>query len=128
MSKASASDLDSQIKKILSTFGEDVKSNLDAITKAVGKKGADAVRANSSATFGGTGKYASGWASKYEQTRLGAKATIYNKTAPGLAHLLENGHALVNGGRVAGKPHIKPVEEEINKEFEEKILSEITGY
>lgn len=125
MAKTPIENLDTQIKKILESFGDDIKGNLDEITKAVGQKAAKAVQANARATYDGD-KYAKGWTSQFEKTRLGAKVTIYNKTVPGLAHLLEKGHALVGGGRLEGKPHIKPVEEETVKEYEERITNEIT--
>ena len=46
--------------------------------------------------------------------------TLYSKV-PGLPHLLENGHAKRGGGRVPGKTHIAPVEQELIKQFEEQI-------
>ena len=44
-----------------------------------------------------------------------------------LTHLLENGHASPNGGRVPGRAHIKPVEEQLVKEYEEEVLNAIKG-
>ena len=88
--------------------------------KKVGQKGVQALRSNSS-IFGGSGKYASGWASKVEDSRLGAKAILYNAKVPGLPHLLEHGHAKRGGGRVAGRIHIAPVEEELDRMFTSEL-------
>lgn len=66
--------------------------------------------------------YADGWAVKKGDTDrvTGLTSyTIYNKTKPQLTHLLEHGHAIAGGmGRVAGIPHIAPVEDAIAKEIE----------
>lgn len=116
--------LTQEVDKILSEYGGDVQGNLNTIVGQMSKKGAQTLRQQSKATFGGTGKYAKGWTSTVETGRVSAQGTIYNKT-PGLPHLLENGHALRNGGRVQGKPHIKPVEEALVREFESKVKSKL---
>lgn len=125
MAKTALERFSDDIAGILEEYADDVRGNLEEITKAVGKKGAKAVQAQAKAVVGGK-KYASGWTSQVEVTRLGATATIYNKSQPGLAHLLEHGHVSRNGtGRtfdpVDGREHIAPVEEELVNEFQKEL-------
>lgn len=114
----------SSIHDILEKYGDEINENMDEAVKAVSRKGAQAVKSAASSTFNGN-KYASGWTSKTETGRTSSQGTIYNKTVPGLPHLLENGHAMRGGGRVAGRPHIKPVEEKIIQEFEQEVRKSI---
>lgn len=126
MAKTPIDKLDSEIKKILDEYAEEINQGTGEAVKAVGKKGAKAVRNSAASLFRGN-NYASGWTYQVDTTRLSTTVTIYNKTRPGLAHLLEKGHAKTGGGRVDGRPHIAPVEEEITKEFEGKIADVIEG-
>ena len=66
-----------------------------------------------------TGEYAKGWkASKPKPIEgIGVSSVIYNATKPSLTHLLEKGHAKVNGGRVDGDGVIAQVYEEAAREF-----------
>lgn len=120
-------NLDTAIKKILDDYAKGILTDMETVVKKIGTKAVSSVKANARASFGGSGKYAGGWTKQVDKTRLGITVTVYNKAVPGLAHLLENGHAKVGGGRVAGRPHIAPVEQEIVKEFEEKIEDVISG-
>lgn len=124
MAKVPVDRLSAEVEKILQKYGENVQENLSDIVKDMSKKGAKAVSQQARQMFGGTGEYASGWTSKAETGRISAQGVIYNKT-PGLPHLLENGHALRGGGRAPGRPHIKPVEEQLVKEFEEKVKAKL---
>jgi len=117
--------LAAEVEKILQDYGEDVQQNLNEITSAMAKKGAQTLRSQSRGTFGGTGKYAKGWTSKTETGRMSAQGTIYNGSVPGLPHLLEHGHANRGGGRTPGREHIKPVEEALIKEYEQKVKSKL---
>ena len=97
------------------------------IKKAVDEVSAEAVEELKSTSPVRTGAYAKDWTSKkaYEDTRSKRK-TVYNKGHYQLTHLLENGYAKRNGGRVAAKEHIKAVEERVVSSFEEKIKGEIS--
>lgn len=68
-----------------------------------------------------TGDYARGWT--WRQAGLGF--VVYNATDYQLTHLLEKGHAIVNGhgtyGRAPAHPHIKPVEEWAKSELVDEI-------
>ena len=115
MAKVTADNFAEACQKILEEYQDDLVKDTGKLVKKLAQKGAQAVKSGSS-VFGGSGKYASGWTSQYEESRLSKTATIYNKT-PGLPHLLENGHAKRNGGRVAGRTHIAPVEEAVSNEL-----------
>ena len=59
-----------------------------------------------------TGKYAKSWSTKKtKENSHSLEMTVHSKNKYQLAHLLEKGHAKRGGGRVAGKPHIAPAEE-----------------
>lgn len=65
-----------------------------------------------------TGEYAKGWRAKRLEKRVVA---VYNAKQPGLTHLLENGHMIVNEkgsyGRTSGIKHIAPVNDEEQNTF-----------
>lgn len=117
--KITADNLGEAIAEILEEYGDEVQKDMDDVVKDVGKAGVKAIK-SASGVFGGTGKYRKGWTSQIDTERYGSTVTIYNRT-PGLPHLLENGHAKRGGGRVPGKTHIAPVEQELIKQFEEQI-------
>jgi len=61
--------------------------------------------------------YAKGWRIKKTPKKL----VVYNKTDGSLTHLLEHGHVMRNGDRNAGKPHIRPHEERVIRDYLKKI-------
>lgn len=107
---ASKSYIAVELQNILTAFSQDVQdeyeTELDRITKEAAKK----LKATSPKDTVSRRHYANGWTVKRENTGHVKTFIVYNKTKPGLAHLLEFGHAKVNGGRVAAIPHIKAVE------------------
>lgn len=116
------------VDRILSKYGDDVEKIMNEAVPKVGRRAAKALREESRRSFGspsGEYKYSKGWTSKTEKGRVRTKAIVHNKDRYMLAHLLEHGHANVDGGRTPGRAHIAPVEqmvlEQFEKELEEKL-------
>lgn len=116
MAKVTADNLAQYIHDQLAEYAGDVRENINEATHKVALAGVRALRAESPG-----GRYPTGWRTWSETTRLGQKETIYNSKLPGLAHLLEHGHALRGGGRTRAIVHIQPVEDEIIKSFTEEV-------
>ena len=117
--KISSGDFSTAMGKILAKYGNDVREATRRLVKRAGTEARDRLKQTSPKD---TGKYAEGWTTgEYTWTTLGAEITVYNGKKPGLAHLLENGHAKRNGGRTPAKVHIKPVEEATMRELEKNI-------
>jgi len=108
-----------ELQKILDDYGQNVteKTRLAVLEAAKVAK-----QETSAASPTRTGKYSKGWAVKEENiSRLRTEAIVYNRSRYQLAHLLEKGHAMRNGGRVAARVHIKPAEEHAIKNMEEAV-------
>lgn len=111
-------DLTKDIAEIMSQYTEEVEEDIRRLTDEISKEAVKTLKATSPKK---TGKYAKGWTRKKEKNGY----IVYNRTKPGLAHLLEKGHAKVGGGRVIGKPHIGLVEEQAIKDLEKGIMDSI---
>lgn len=75
-----------------------------------------------------TGKYAKSWtAKKVRETSQTLTMVVHSKNRYQLAHLLEYGHAKRNGGRVEGKAHIAPAEEQGIRQLQEEIERALRG-
>ena len=113
-------DLSNEIAKTLREYTTEIEQGLEEAKKEISKEAVKKLRVASPKK---TGSYAKGWRVK----KVGSSYTIHNKTDYQLTHLLEKGHAKRGGGRVAGQPHIKPVEEEVIKDYEKAVEKVIRG-
>lgn len=116
----SSIDITSEISIALREYTTEVEEGLEKAKEKSAKEGAKLLRATSPKR---TGKYGKGWRAKKDGTAW----IIHNATRHQLAHLLEKGHAKRGGGRVPGRVHIAPVEEQVIKQFENEVEKVIKG-
>lgn len=113
-----------QMQEILKEVEGDVN---DAIAKSLNTTGKQAKTKLQEVSPKEHGDYAKGWTYKRTDDK---EVTVCNSKYPGLTHLLNNGHAIVNQygrqpGRVNGDNHIQNVETEFNERFEEEIIKQL---
>lgn len=105
----SIDNMTAEIMKGLQEYSELADSEMK---KAVRKTATSVKKEISANAPERTGKYAKSWTSK--KTRENShtlEMTVHSKDRYQIAHLLENGHAKRGGGRVEGRPHIAPAEQ-----------------
>lgn len=108
-----AQDATDVIKEEVIRVGEETTKELKQISPRSKKRGKH---------------YANGWRSKtaYE-SEDDIRVVVYNATKPQLAHLLENGYAKVNGGRVDGIPHISVALKHAGEKLDADIKAVVKG-
>ncbi len=109
-------DLAGEIVLAVRTYTEEVGAAIEEAVKETAQAMAADLRETSPKK---TGEYAKGWTYRKEAP---GSYRVYNKKKPQLTHLLEHGHAKRGGGRVEGRPHIKPAEERHALQLERKIV------
>ena len=123
-----AVDLRREINEVLLAYGLSVDETMQQAIDEVSKLAVLELRAASSEN--GWKNYARGWVYESKADKKGIRRNVlYNKKYGQLTHLLENGHEKILWGkkpvsvgtRVAGKPHIKPVADMIEKELPKEI-------
>ena len=122
MANVNIDQLAAEIAKGLADYSQDVVEKVNVSSDKVGKAAVKQLK-KTSPKRPGSGKYAKAWTMKTEpEAGQPSKRIVYVK-APHyrLTHLLEHGHAKAGGGRVEGKPHIRPAEEMVIQEFMSEV-------
>lgn len=120
-----AIDFSEQMKEILDEYALKLNTDIEEVTKSTA---ADTVKDLKSSSPKKSGKYGKSWSRKQDSNvYLNKNYIIHNKKHYQLTHLLEFGHATVNGGRVEAKPHIKQAEERGIRNFESKLRQVLNG-
>ncbi len=124
MAKINIDQLAAEIAKGLADYSQDVVEKVNVSSEKVGKAAVKQLKKTSPRRPPPVGgKYAKSWTMKTEKAIGQPDLRIIHVKAPHyrLAHLLEYGHAKVGGGRVEGRPHIRPAEEEVIREFTREV-------
>ena len=124
--KIEANELQKAIKEYLEYYEEDIIEGVKQVTESITDKAVTDLK-NTSPKM--TGDYAKGWRKQKGKINKSSKYTIkiHNKTNYQLTHLLEYGHAKRNGGRVEGKAHIAPAEQQGIRQLQEEIERALRG-
>ena len=113
------------MKDILNDYGDKVHEVIEDVEKKVAKESvSDLKEANEGETP--WKKYPKSWTSETKKITGGFETRIYNSKHYRLTHLLEFGHAKVNGGRTRAYPHIASVNDKTQREFVEELKKGLT--
>ena len=115
----SIDNMAAEIMKGLTDYADLADTAMKKAVRKTAKSVKDEISANAPKR---TGAYSKSWtAKKTKENSHSLEMTVHSKNRYQLAHLLEKGHAKRGGGRVSGKPHIAPAEENGVQLFEELI-------
>ena len=119
-------NVDSLASEVIKRLNEYQGITDEIVSEAVKEVTKEAVSDLKSSSPKRTGYYAKSWKSGPKKVKKGTAKTVYSD-APHyrLTHLLENGHASRNGGRVNAITHIEPAEQNAMEELERKIKEKI---
>lgn len=113
-------DFSDYIGEMLQQYSVDVVRAMEASIDEVAREAVKKLRAESPRN---SGEYAKGWTVTFEKGRLKKGAIIHGKSGTyQIAHLLEHGHALRQGGRTRAQVHIAPVEQWAISEVHERTV------
>lgn len=121
--KTSIDNLADEITNVLREYTTEVEEGLEKAKEDNAKKAVKELKSTSPVGKRKRRKYKDGWRTK----KIGSAWVVHNATNYQLTHLLEKGHAKVNGGRVSGRPHIYPAEQKAIVGYEKQLEKIIKG-
>lgn len=105
----SIDDMADEIMKGLTEYSELADTSMKKAVRKTATSVKNEISANAPKR---TGNYAKSWKTKkVKESSHSLEMTVHSKNRYQIAHLLEHGHAKRGGGRVSGKPHIAPAEQ-----------------
>jgi hypothetical protein len=123
--KVSVDQLEDAIRKVLEEYASLASDEMKDAVKKTAKDVRTDIRDSAPVR---TGKYKKSWSvKKVNETSNSINLVVHSRNRYQIAHLLENGHAKRNGGRVAARPHIAPAEQHGNEELEKLIKEKLKG-
>lgn len=116
-------ELGVELSKIIEEYTEEVSAAIEEEIDKTANDLKEEIQATAPKRKGKHGgKYSKGFAIKKENGGGSTSRIIYNKSKPGLVHLLELGHAKRGGkGRVEARPHLRPAYDKIVPKMEREI-------
>ena len=115
-------DLAKAVQQELDQFAGLMPDLIKAAADTAAKQAVKQLKSTSPRSKGkNSGKYAKNWKAEDVKIRTGASVVVHNKDYYMLAHLLEYGHPLPQGGRSKAQPHIQAAEEMAMQIFQEEL-------
>lgn len=123
--KIASNRLADTINDILEEYGQTATEAIEKSAKEVAKDVVKELKQGGS--YKGGRQFNAGWTTTSQKSRLGTTTVVYNKAKPGLAHLLEFGHVLRDGGRSTAFNFIAPVDASVEEKFIDDFTRNIGG-
>lgn len=118
MAEIRIDQLAAEIANAVQEYTEDVSEAIDQKVDEVANEVRDEVEREARKR---TGKYAKGFKVSKQDRNGKARRVIWNKKDYRRVHLLEFGHAKVNGGRVQAFPHLRPAYDKFGAKLPDEI-------
>ena len=118
MAKQRRPEIQIDIMRELTEYTEEIAQEIEKAADRRAKEAVKTLKETSPRSKKNREHYADGWTVRKQKGAGKLEVTIFNRKKPHLTHLLEYGWLKKSGKRVKGRPHIEPVQEKLNRDFE----------